>query len=135
MPVTVTAATLRAAGACKSQIALFERKWPEGLILPAPSDEEGIAALAPRVVALGRDFQWIAARLLSPSERVEYDRATSVARDEYARTTSVARDEYDRTTWRPAWIEYSLTCVAAAEAYHRVIVAALIRLLATRGTG
>ena len=67
----ITAAMLRAAGACSEQREAFAAEWPDGCELNAET--------AARAVALGLDLDWFAVAFLSATALAAYKAATAPA--------------------------------------------------------
>ena len=107
--MTLTSAMLRSKNACASQVALFEREWPNGM----PLDE----SVVPKIVEMGLDVDWFACKFLTDSAWAEYERVRDSALAEYKRVTAPAWAEYKRVEV-PAWAEYRrLTVLTALRLY------------------
>ena len=67
----------RLAGACKDQLAIVTREWPNGIPVTQASLD--------RAVALKLDIDWAAKTLLTATALVEYERVKAPALAEYER--------------------------------------------------
>ena len=74
----------RLAGACKDQLAIVTREWPNGIPVTQASLD--------RAVALKLDIDWAAKTLLTATALVEYERVKAPAWAKYERVT----DTYQR---------------------------------------
>jgi hypothetical protein len=90
--VTITAKRLEELGACRDQVDAFRAIWGDD---PAPMTVE--AALEH---ARTFSWEWAAVRLLAPSARAEYQRATAPAYDEFERALASARADLKRACAR-----------------------------------
>lgn len=110
----ITYDQLHKAGACRSQLALFKRKFGQQVEVRV---ETGVS------VADQFDWQWAATNLLTATAWAEYDRVRLAAGAEYLRTTEAAWAEYNRAL-ATAWAEYNRVRLAAWAEYDRVLAVA-----------
>lgn len=61
MTKRITADLLRSKGACEEKVAIFEKRWPNGVV---PTKRQ-----VPVIVRLGLDVDWAATHLLEPLRR------------------------------------------------------------------
>ena len=80
----ITADMLREKRACKEQVALFERLFPNG----AAFRSEKAAVRAAEKVADRFDWTWAARHLLTPSMFVEYEKARAPLWVEHEKVTA-----------------------------------------------
>ena len=101
----------RLAGACKDQLAIVTREWPNGIPVTQASMD--------RAVALKLDIDWAAKTLLTATALVEYERVMAPAMVEYKRVMAPAMVEYERVT-DTAMVEYERVRATALAEYERV---------------
>ena len=112
----LTAAHLRAAGACREQVALFRRTFPgDGAALTL--------ANLKRARAAGLDVDWCRALMDAPAQ-TEYERALTSARAEHTRAVASARAEYERAV-ASARAEHTRAFTSAQAEYDRATAPAL----------
>jgi hypothetical protein len=115
IPVTITLAQLKSAGACSDQVAIFKVKFGKSVVVT-----EAVAL----EVANSFDWNWAAAYLLSAPALAEYERVCAPALAEYERVRAPALAEYERVC-APALAEYERVCAPAWAEYERVSATAL----------
>ena len=123
----------RLAGACKDQLAIVTREWPNGIPVTQASMD--------RAVALKLDIDWAAKTLLTATALVEYERVKAPALAEYERVKATARAEYERVratalaeyerVRATAMVEYERVMATALAEYERVKATILLQLLLT----
>ena len=123
----ITTQLLRQHDACPDQLALFKETFGAG---PAKSGVEVTPETCQRAAEAGLNFSWAAERLLTPSQRAEYERVAGPARAEYERVKDAALAEYLRTSTADlvecrcvegaAWAEYMRVRAIAFAAACRV---------------
>ena len=101
----------RLAGACKDQLAIVTREWPNGIPVTQASMD--------RAVALKLDIDWAAKTLLTATALVEYERVKAPALAEYERVKATAMVEYERVM-ATALAEYERVKATALAEYERV---------------
>ncbi len=84
----ITKELLESHGACKEQIEIFAREWPEGVEVT----EEACL----RAAELGLHLEWAASELLTPKLYAEYERRRDLLYDEYERQYKPLRANYCR---------------------------------------
>ena len=123
----------RLAGACKDQLAIVTREWPNGIPVTQASMD--------RAVALKLDIDWAAKTLLTATALVEYERVKAPALAEYERVKATAMVEYERVmatalaeyerVMATAMVEYERVMATALAEYERVKATILLQLLLT----
>ena len=84
----ITAAMLRKHGACKEQVEIFRREWPDGAVVNRTN--------ALRAVALELDVNWVALELLSGAALVQYRKAAGAADTQYRKAVDAAWSQYQK---------------------------------------
>jgi hypothetical protein len=111
----ITSKLLKRKRACREQVALFEKLFPNGVEVT----EAICVAHADKF-----NFHWAAENLLSAPALAEYERIEAPAWAEYMRSLAAAWDEYGRSL-AAAWDEYGRSRAAAWAEYGRSRAAAL----------
>ena len=87
VPDRITADWLRAWGACKEQVAVVEREWPNGA--------RPLLATARKAARLGLDVNWLARRLLPDHAWKEFERAEDELFSKYHRICDKLWEEWE----------------------------------------
>ncbi len=116
----VTAEQLKAKGACKEQVCIFEKEWPDGVEIT----EEVLA----RATELHLDLLWFASNFLPAPAREAYWEATGPALEAYKKATGPAWKAY-RKAIAPAREAYKKAIGSAREAYKKAIGSALWNII------
>jgi len=112
----ITADQLQDAGACKDQVAIFRREWPDG----ATATKKSIA----RALDLGLDLHWFAGTWLTATALEAYEKARATAWEAYEKARAPALEAYEKAT-APAWEAYEKATATALEAYEKARAPAL----------
>jgi hypothetical protein len=113
----ITSKLLKRKRACREQVALFEKLFPNGVEVT----EAICVAHADKF-----NFHWAAENLLSASAWAEYKRVKDSVQAEYQRNLDAAWAEYQRIV-APTGAEYERAVAASWPEYRRNIAVAFAR--------
>ena len=110
----ITAAMLRKHGACKEQVEIFRREWPDGAVVNRTN--------ALRAVALELDVNWVALELLSGAALVQYGKVLNAAWSQYQKAEAGgAALAACRKAQEAAWAEhYKAVALAFVDAVKKM---------------
>jgi hypothetical protein len=110
----ITVARLKEKCACTSQVELFEKLFPNGVV---PTVDVCLE------VADKFDWNWASLNLLSAPAQKAYDKATATALKAYSEATAFALKAYDKAR-APALKAYDEATAPALKAYHEAMATA-----------
>ena len=113
--MNITAELLRSKGACRDQVALFEKHFPKGATVTVSRCKK---------VARIFDWDWAAATLLSDTAAKAYSEACAPAAKAYYEACAPARKAYNEACIT-ALKAYDEACAPASKAYDEACITAM----------